>query len=62
LKLVFASTILFTCNVAQAHSGHDHEHWLISPIHQVTILAVACMIAVAYKLTRNKVLDKREEK
>ena len=68
LKRVFVSIILFTSNVVQAHSGHDHQHWLSSPIHLLTLFSIVSMIVIAYKLTRNNVLaksnvlDKREEK
>jgi 4-hydroxybenzoate polyprenyltransferase len=62
LKRLFVSIILFTCSVVQAHSGHDHQHWLSNPIHLLTLFSIVCMIAIAYKLTRNNVLDMREKK
>jgi hypothetical protein len=61
LKRLFGLFILLTGNTVQAHSGHDHQHWLSSPIHLLTLFSIVSMIVIAYKLTRNNVLDKREE-
>lgn len=30
--------------IAQAHPGHDHSHWMSNPIHMLTIFAVAAVI------------------
>jgi len=50
----------------QAHPGHDHSHWLSSPIHAVTIVAVLAIAAVAVAFTSNAkrraIKNKIEEK
>jgi hypothetical protein len=48
MKSLFSSLFLSVCllmsQMAQAHPGHDHSHWMSGFIHLVTVLAVGGVI------------------
>lgn len=48
---LLVSVFLVLSQVAQAHPGHDHSHWMSSAIHLLSVLAVSGVIvsAVVYK-------------
>ncbi len=37
-----------------AHPGHDHSHWAPEPIHILTGLAIAAIVATSIYLVRNQ--------
>ena len=42
--LVFLASFALS-NMALAHPGHDHEHWLSEPIHLLSVLAIIAVSA-----------------
>ncbi|MGH1438613.1 MAG: hypothetical protein ACRBBR_00770 [Cellvibrionaceae bacterium] len=62
MKTLLSAIILFISSQVQAHSGHDHQHWLSSPIHILTTIAIVAIIAVAYKMIKNHKTDRLKGK
>jgi len=48
MKSIFTTLLLslsfVMSQVAHAHPGHDHSHWMSDPIHMLTIFTVAAVI------------------
>ncbi|WOD08069.1 hypothetical protein [Marinomonas sp. GJ51-6] len=61
---LFVTCCLAVSQIAQAHPGHDHSHWMSGFIHLVTILAVGSVIlgaVVAFQQhTRRKGSNKED--
>jgi hypothetical protein len=52
-KLIAATAALLALpQLALAHPGHDHGHWLANPIHWLTLAAIASVFAVAVILKK----------
>lgn len=62
MKHLFAFFAVFAGSQVQAHSGHDHSHWLSDSIHFLTFVAIASLIAVAYEKVKNRPANKVEKK
>ncbi len=52
LGIVFVFTLI--AQVASAHSGHDHSHWMSEAIHVVSVLAVTGVVFVAARLVESR--------
>ncbi|CAH0990732.1 hypothetical protein SIN8267_00827 [Sinobacterium norvegicum] len=52
-KLIAATAALFSLpQLALAHPGHDHSHWLSNPIHWLTVAAIGSVVVVAIILKK----------
>lgn len=68
MKSIFTALLLsFTfamSQVAYAHPGHDHSHWMSNPIHMLTIFSVAGVIVsgLLYKqfFRRRNLIEKKD--
>lgn len=55
LRTLTATLTGLTSTTALAHAGHDHSHWLSSPIHLLSILAIVSVVAIAAVVYKRKV-------
>lgn len=60
LKLLSASLIALTSHSVLAHPGHDHAHWLSSPVHVITAVALSAavvLLVATFVKKRKKQMD-----
>ncbi|GAA6150677.1 hypothetical protein [Pseudoteredinibacter isoporae] len=46
--------------ITMAHPGHDHGHWAADPIHLLTALAIAAVIATGIYVWRKQKVEKQD--
>ena len=62
LATLIGGSLTLLSSVVLAHPGHDHNHWMSVPIHQLSVaavvaVAVAVVAGVLYKRRAIKIKD-----
>lgn len=65
-KLFSAAALALLSSVASAHAGHDHSHWMSSPIHVLTLIAagtiIGTLVSLKYAKTQKQIKTSNVEK